>query len=171
MAAVERWFVWLDLVMVHVAVVAVAAMMLLTSADATSRYLLNRPILGAYEITEKYLMVAAIFLGLSYAYRGGALVRVTFLVERLPRAMRQIADHAAHLVTFACCLVFVVASGQQALRALADETSLTTIDIPVGPSYLLVPLGFLVMTVLMLIDLPRVRTRRAYLFSQGAPSS
>ena len=29
-------------------------------------------------------MVAAIFLGLSYAYRGGVFIRVTFLVDRLP---------------------------------------------------------------------------------------
>ena len=61
------------------------AMMLLTSGRrAVSRYLLNSPILGAYEITEKYLMVATIFLGLSYAYRGGVFIRVTFLVDRLP---------------------------------------------------------------------------------------
>ena len=60
-------------------------MMLLTSADALCRYLLNSPILGAYEITEKYLIVAMIFLGLSYAYRGGVFIRVTFLVDRMPR--------------------------------------------------------------------------------------
>ena len=58
-------------------------MMCLTSADALSRYAFNRPILGAFEITEKYLMVAAIFLGLSYGYRGGLFIRVTFLVDRL----------------------------------------------------------------------------------------
>ena len=69
------------------------AMMLLTSADALFRYLFNSPILGAYEITEKYLIVAAIFLGLSYAYRGGVFIRVTFLVDRLPRSWRTAADH------------------------------------------------------------------------------
>ncbi len=63
-------------------------MMCLTSADALSRYLLNSPIIGAYEITEKFLMVAAIFLGLSYAYRGGVFIRVTFLVDRLTGTLR-----------------------------------------------------------------------------------
>ena len=58
-------------------------MMCLTSADALSRYAFNSPILGAFEITEKYLMVAAIFMGLSYGYRGGLFIRVTFLVDRL----------------------------------------------------------------------------------------
>ena len=74
--------------LVYAAVAAAFAMMLLTSADALSRYLLNSPILGAYEITEKYLIVAMVFLGLSYAYRGGVFIRVTFLVDRLPRFAR-----------------------------------------------------------------------------------
>ena len=80
-------------------------MMCLTSADALCRYLLNSPILGAYEITEKYLMVAAIFLGLSYAYRGGVFIRVTFLVDRLPSASKQVANHVAHLLSLAFCAV------------------------------------------------------------------
>ncbi len=41
---------------------------------------------------------------------------------------------------------------------------------PVGPAYCLVPLGFLAMTVLMLIDLPRVKSGKAFLFTQDAPS-
>ena len=80
----ERWLLRGERVLVYAGVVAMLAMMCLTSADALSRYLFNRPILGAYELTEKYLMVAAIFLGLSYAYRGGMFIRVTFLVDRLP---------------------------------------------------------------------------------------
>jgi TRAP-type C4-dicarboxylate transport system permease small subunit len=154
-----------ELVLVAAGVLAAAGMMLLTSADALSRYLLNRPILGAYEITEKYLMVALIFLGLSYAYRGGVFIRVTFLVDRLPRAARLVADHLAYLVTLACCLILLWASGQQAWRALGDTTTLTTIPLPVGPSYLFVPLGFLALTVMLLADLPRVRRGRALLFT------
>ncbi len=71
-----------------VAALCAALMMLLTSADAFSRYALNSPLLGAYEITEKYLMVASIFLGLAYAYRGGAFIRVTFwsIASPAPRA-------------------------------------------------------------------------------------
>jgi TRAP-type C4-dicarboxylate transport system permease small subunit len=159
-----KWLARCELLLVYTAVVAAAAMMLLTSADALSRYLLNRPILGAYEVTEKYLMVAAVFLGLSYAYRGGAFIRVTFLVDRLPPGWKLLADHVAHLLSLACCLIFVVATGQQALRALGDTTTLTTLPVLVGPAYLFVPAGFLALTVMMLIDLPRVRQGRALLF-------
>ena len=84
MKSIGKILSFCELVLVTIAIAATAIMMLLTSADAVFRYAFNSPILGAYEITEKYLIVAAIFLGLSYAYRGGVFIRVTFLVDRLP---------------------------------------------------------------------------------------
>jgi TRAP-type C4-dicarboxylate transport system permease small subunit len=171
MRSFATWLARGETVLVAVAVAATAIMMLLTSFDAFSRYLLNRPILGAYEITEKYLMVAAIFLGLSYAYRGGAFIRVTFLVDRLPPAAKLVANLFAHLVSLAFCLVFLGATAQQALRALSDATTLSALPVPVGPAYCLVPLGFLAMAVLMLIDLPRAKSGKAFLFGQDAPTA
>ena len=78
------WLYRIEAILLGFGVFATFAMMCLTTADALSRYALNSPILGALELTEKYLMVAAIFLGLSYAYRGGLFIRVTLLVDRLP---------------------------------------------------------------------------------------
>jgi TRAP-type C4-dicarboxylate transport system permease small subunit len=160
-----------ELALVYAAVVAAFAMMLLTSADALSRYLLNRPILGAYEITEKYLIVAMVFLGLSYAYRGGVFIRVTFLIDRLPRGARLAADYVSHAISIFYSLIFLVATARQAWRALSDVTTMTSLPILLGPAYCMVPLGFLALAVLMLIDLPRVREGRALLFAQDAPES
>ncbi len=160
-----------EFVLVCSAVAATAAMMLLTSADALSRYLLNSPILGAYEITEKYLIVAAIFLGLSYAYRGGVFIRVTFLVDRLPPRWKILADHFAHALSLGYCLILVAATAQQAWLALSDTTSMSALPVLTGPAYAFVPLGFLALTVLMLIDLPRVRRGNALLFAQDAPAA
>jgi len=158
-----------ELALVYTSVVATIAIMGLTSADALSRYLFNRPITGAYEITEKYLMVAAIFLGLSYAYRGGVFIRVTFLVDRLPRPLQLSVNYAAHLVSLLFCMISLVATGQQALRGLREETTLSALPLLVGPAYCLVPLGFFALTILMLIDFTRIRSGRSYLFRQEAP--
>ena len=165
-------FLWrCELVLVSTAVLATFIMMLLTSADALSRYLLNRPIVGAYEITEKYLMVAVIFLGLSYAYRGGVFIRVTFLVDRLPGSAKLVANYFAYLISLLFCLMVVVATAQQAWRGLKDDTTLSALPILVGPAYCLVPLGFFALTVLMLIDLPRVRSGQSFLFKEEAPTA
>jgi TRAP-type C4-dicarboxylate transport system permease small subunit len=160
-----------ELVLVYLAVAAAAAMMLLTSADALARYLLNSPILGAYEITEKYLIVAMIFLGLSYAYRGGVFIRVTFLIDRMPRNWKIAADHLSHALSVGYALIFLVATARQAWRALSDATTMSVLPVLIGPAYCMVPIGFLALTILMLIDLPRVRQGQALLFGQEGPET
>lgn len=165
-----KWLHRCELALLYLGVLANFAMMCLTSADALSRYLFNSPILGALEITEKYLMVASIFLALSYAYRGGLFIRVTFLVDRLSGNVRLAADYFAHLTTLAFCVFMVLATGQQALRGLSDDTELSTLPIRVGPAYSFVLIGFLSLTVILLVDLTRVRSGQSMLLSQEAPS-
>lgn len=169
--AVEKALAGCELVLVLLAVISTFALMILTSADAASRYLLNSPITGAYEISEKYLMVAAIFLGLSYAYRGGVFIRVTFLVDMLPPSAKLVCNYAAQILSLIFCVILFVAPLQEAIRAMGDDTTLSTVPIPVGPAYFLVPIGFFAMGLLMLIDLPRVRSGQSYLLRDGAPTS
>jgi len=171
MSILEKWLHRCELALLYVGVLATFAMMCLTSADALSRYLLNRPILGAMEITEKYLMVAAIFLGLSYGYRGGLFIRVTFLVDRLSGTARLAADYVAYFSSLLFCAFMLLATGIQAYRGLFDETELSTLPIRVGPAYGLVAIGFLALTVLMLTDLPRVHRRQSLLLTQEAPTA
>ena len=160
-----------ELVLLYIGVLATFGMMCLTSADALSRYALNRPILGALEITEKYLMVAAIFMGLSYGYRGGLFIRVTFLVDRLTGTARIAADYFAFLVSLLFCLVILWATAVQGWRGLHEDTELSTLPILVGPAYCFVPIGFLALVLLMIADLPRVRRRQALLFTQESPTA
>lgn len=160
-----------EAVFVYIAVIAITIMMLLTSADAIGRYVFNAPIMGAYELTEKYLMVAAMFLGMSYAFRSGIFIRVNLLVDHLPPSARMIADHVSHIITIAYCVFILYASGEQALRSLSDDTTLSTLPLPLAPAYCLVPLGFLALAVAMIIDLPRVRKGNSLLFNEEAPTS
>ena len=116
-------------------------------------------------------MVAAIFMGLSYGYRGGLFIRVTFLVDRLSGSARIAADYFAFLVSLLFCAVILWATGVQAWRGLHEDTELSTLPILVGPAYCFVPLGFLALTILMIADLPRVRQRQALLFTQDSPAA
>src|SRR5437660_3521142 len=167
----EKWLARGERLLVLTGAFATFAMMCLTSADAISRYLLNSPIVGAYEITEKYLMVAAVFLGLSFAYRGGGFIRVTFLVDRLNGRVRLVADYLAHAVSFGFCLIFTIATAQQAIRALSDDTTLSALPFLVGPAYWFVPLGFLALTLLVLRDLARVESGKSFLLVKDEPTA
>lgn len=160
----------LEQALISIAIAATGLMMLLTSADALMRYTINRPIVGAYEITEKYLMVAAIFMGFTYAYRGGAFIRVTFLVDMLPGPLKTLANYFAYLVSLACCVVFMVSTGIQAGREFGEATTLATLPIYAGPAQAFVPVAFAALLVLMLLDLTKVGSGEALLFTQDTPS-
>ncbi len=157
-------------VLTYVAVFSTFVMMLLTTADAAGRYLLNRPITGAYEITTNYLMVAAIFLAMTYAYRGGAHIRVTFLADRLPRLVKLVVNHLVQFFSMLYCAALVYATLKQALRTIATGTTLSSIEIPQGPAYLLVPLGLFLVSLTMLVDLGKVRKGKSPLFQEESPT-
>jgi TRAP-type C4-dicarboxylate transport system permease small subunit len=150
-----------------VAAVATFSMMLITTADASGRYLFNRPILAAYELTTNYLMIAAVFLALPYAYRQGANIRVTFLVERLGPRARLAVNHVVQIVSMLYCAVLVFATFQQARHILSTGTTFVTLDLPLWPAHLVVCLGLLLTALMMLLDLFEVRKGRSSLFRDG----
>jgi TRAP-type C4-dicarboxylate transport system permease small subunit len=160
-----RWLEAGERLLTLVAALATFVMMLLTTADAGGRYLLNRPILAAYELTTNYLMVVVVFLAMPYAYRQGANIRVTFLVDRLGPAVRQVVNHAVQVVSIVYCAALVYATGQQARHVLGTGTTFATLDLPLWPAHLVVCVGLLVTSLLMLIDLGRVRAGRSSLFT------
>ena len=160
----RRWLDRCERVLTLVAAVATFAMMLLTTADAGGRYLFNRPILAAYELTTNYLMIAAVFLAMPYAYRQGANIRVTFLVERFGRRARLLVDHLVQIVSILYCAALVFATFQQARHVLRTRTTFVTLDLPMWPAHLLVAIGLFVTTLMMLVDLPDVRRGRSSLF-------
>ena len=84
----EKIMIRCEKILTYIAVLSIFVMMLLTSADAIGRYLFNSPIAGAYEVTEKYLMLIAVYLGASFTYREGSNIRIGLVIDRLPRQVR-----------------------------------------------------------------------------------
>jgi TRAP-type C4-dicarboxylate transport system permease small subunit len=83
--------------------------------------------------TTNYLMVAVIFLAMPYAYRQGANIRVTFLVDRLGRTPRLVVNHAVQVTSILYCAALVFATFQQARHVLTTNTTFATLDLPCGP--------------------------------------
>jgi TRAP-type C4-dicarboxylate transport system permease small subunit len=163
----QRWLDGCERILTLVAAVATFCMMVLTTADAGGRYLFNRPLLAAYELTTNYLMIAAVFLAMPYAYRQGANIRVTFLVDRLGRRARLAVNHIVQLVSIVYCAMLVFATFQQARHVFSTKTTFVTLDLPLWPAHLLVCIGLFLTTLMMLIDLGEVRKGRSSLFREG----
>jgi TRAP-type C4-dicarboxylate transport system permease small subunit len=99
-----------------------------------------------------------------YAYRQGANIRVTFLVDRLRGRTRLAVDHLVQVVSILYCAALVVATWRQTRHVLATNTTLVTIDLPLWPAHLVVFLGLLLTTLLLVVDLGAVRRGASSLF-------
>jgi TRAP-type C4-dicarboxylate transport system permease small subunit len=158
--------------MLYVSTMSTFVLMLLTTADAGGRYLFNRPITGAYEITTNYLMIAAIFMALSFGYREGAYIRVTFLADRLPGKVKLAVNYLVQTVSMLYGVLLIIATYQQALRVISDHTTLSSLDfIPLGPAYVIVPVGLFFMSLAMLLDIGKVREGKSPLFREESPTA
>jgi TRAP-type C4-dicarboxylate transport system permease small subunit len=146
----------LEKFLLYVATAGVFAIMCLVTGDATSRYLLSRGIFGVYEITEQFLMVISVFLALSYTYRRGAFIRVTFLVDRLPPRMKAALNGFVHLFSILLSFVFLWASINKTARMLVNGANIEVWSLPLWPAYLVVSVGFFLLTLTMILDIPKV---------------
>ena len=125
-----------------------------------------------YEITTNYLMIAAVFLAVCYGYRAGAYIRVSFLADHLPRKVRLYVNYFVQGVSMLYGVLLIVATYQQALRVIPDQTTLSSLDfIPLGPAYMIVPVGLFFMSLMMLLDIRKVRKGESSLFSEESPTA
>ncbi len=74
-----------------VAVIALAALMAVTVLDVTGRYLFNKPLFGAVEISE-FLLVFLSFGALALAELRDKHITVDFFVIMLPPRVRAVLD-------------------------------------------------------------------------------
>lgn len=158
--ATERVFTFL-------AMSSVFLMICLTAADAMGRYFLNRPISGAFEITENYLMIFAIFFALAHAYHEGANIRITFFVSRLSPQVKLVLNYFVQIFSILFILFLFVSATRMNLGRLKDIVELTkTFRIPVWPAYLIISIGLLFLSFLVFLDLWQIKKGESGLFKE-----
>ena len=160
-----------EAVLTYAAVISTFVIMCLTTADAVGRYFFSRPITGAFEITTNYLMVAAVFLSLGYSYRKGIFIRVTLLSDHMPKQGKLVVNYFVQLVSILYSIILIVATIKQAFYTINTRANLGAINFPLGPAQLIIPVGLFFMSLLMLLDLRRVRTGESSLFKKESPST
>ena len=129
-----------------------AVMMFLTGTDVTLRYIFNRPIAGAYELTE-LMMVILVFWCLSYTQLEKGHVAIDLVFSRLPKRVQVITDVIVYCLCLGLFTLLVWQSVVQAKSKLASGLVTGTLTIPVWPFYLVVAFGCLIMWLLLLIEL------------------
>jgi len=135
-----------------VGLASIAAMMFLTSVDVALRYFFNRPMKGAFEISE-LLMVIVVFLGMAYTQSVKAHVSVDIFASRLPVKSQLIVDiiTTALSLSFFCLVVWRSALHAVYVWQSGEYTDL--LQIPMAPFKFLVPFGIGLFCIELIADL------------------
>lgn len=134
-----------------VGVGVLALMMLLTASDVTLRYVFNRPIVGAFDLTE-YMMPIVVAFGLAYCAVMKGHVRVDLVVARFPQRAQAIIDSITgllglglfSLITWQCCVYIKVLFDSKLASAV--------LLIPAFPFVGVVAFGSALLTLVLLAD-------------------
>jgi len=107
-------------------------MMVLTFFDVVGRYLLNRPIRGAFEITELGLVVL-IFAGLPLVSHADEHVTMDFIDRILPEGARRAWIRAMHAICAAIMFFLAWQVWIKANRIAGYGDTTDVLLIPIGP--------------------------------------
>lgn len=128
--------------------IALLVMCLVIPLGVFARYVLG---FGAQwpEPIAILMMVLFTFFGAAAAYRAGAHIAVQMLTDRLPEPLRHACAGLVHLAMLAAS-GFVVVWGLQLVQGTMGQTISELPWLPVGITYLSLPLGSLVTLVFVL---------------------
>lgn len=136
-----------------VGVVALAAMVLLITAQVVSRRVLSVPLVIADEVSG-YLLVILTFMGLGYALLNGDHIQVTLLTDRLGARTRARLRVAWCLIAVPYLALLVVRTAVLAWDSFRNQTfSVSATNVLLWPIQAFVPLGFAVLLLQLLAEL------------------
>ena len=129
-----------------------AVMMFLTSADVILRYVFNRPISGAYEITE-WMLGALVAFGLAYTAAHKEHIRIDFVSSRFSPGVQVFLNIIAALLGIGIFSLITWRSIMYAesLRAGGDITPV--LHIPLYPAVWVVVVGGTLFCLVFMVDL------------------
>ncbi len=132
--------------------VALFSMMAITVIDVIGRYLFNKPVLGAFELTE-FLVLILIFSFLAYTEAQKRHICVEIISDLLPRRVQFVCSVINYTI---CLLVFALITYMSVDKALelmqTGETS-PNLVIPNYPFVFFITLGSFVMCIEYVKDL------------------
>lgn len=134
----------------------IAVIMLMTTADVVKRFLTGSSIPGTTEFSEVFL-VGAVYLGLAFAMRVGAHVGVDIVIMRLPARVATIVQVLGLGISILILAWMTYETVGSALHSIAvNEFRYGTVQVPIWPAKVMVPIGLAALMLECLVVLGRV---------------
>lgn len=146
--AIDRWVMW-------IAGLALMLMMVHISVDVVANLILGSPVPLTNATVTHYYMISVAYLPLMAGELRGAHISVDLVVNMMPATVRRYLDH---LMQFVCMVVYGslgVQAWQLAMEKLERDAFMMeqTSRVSTWPSYWIIPLGFALITLLLLMRL------------------
>lgn len=139
-----------------------AAMMFLTVLDVALRYIFNRSLSGGYELVE-YMMAVLVPFGIVYCAHRREHISVDLIVERFPKRVQAILNLSTGTILNLFFLLVAWQSVEYVWEIYRQRLASAVLDIPAYPFVAAVSLGFLALSLELLVDfldsLSRLRAR------------
>ena len=135
-----------------VGAVFLAAMMFLTVTDVSLRYFFNRPLMGAFELTQ-FMMVILVSFGIAYCALLKGHVSVDLVVSRLRPRARAIIGSITYFMSLG---IFSLVTWQSVLQANTQTASGQTsaiLYIPIFPFVWVLAFGSGLLCLVLLVNL------------------
>jgi len=149
----SRWLLGVDRAWAMLANLCQFAIMLIVVIDVLCRYVLNSPVVWAYDVISRYLMVAVFFFALSWTHAHDEHVRVLFFRQKAPARACMAMDLIG---TVAALIVFVLifhlgldrfwkdwSSGAVSVGAYLWPNWIASICVPLGSGLMIVRLAMM----------------------------
>ncbi len=107
------------------------SLMMVTGIDVIGRYLLNKPLTGAFELTE-LLLGALVFASLPLVSRAGGHVDVDLLVNSIPGRVRHVLNVLVGVLCATVLLFFAWRLWVLGVRQFADGAHSESLGVPFG---------------------------------------
>jgi TRAP-type C4-dicarboxylate transport system permease small subunit len=144
----------IDRFFIYVGIICLFVIMVIVGIDGLLRQFFNAPIVGAYELIEKYLMVAMIFPAISYTWAKKGHIGVTLIYKKMPVALQNIS-HIITIILGLFIMGIIGYTGYETTYTAFAGNHLTSglIRWPLWVSYVWMPIGSLIFCLRLLIEL------------------
>lgn len=137
-------------------------MMCLTIADVAGRYIFNKPVLGAFELTE-FMVLVLIFSFLAYTQAHKSHVSVDLFMMFFPRKLKAYIEIFNHLACLAIMILITWMGYAKALEMMETGESSPNLALPSYPFVFFLVIGCAVMCVEFIKDIIMIlKTKKRY---------
>lgn len=154
----ERFTLVINRFLTYVGSIGLALLMFLTVADVFGRYLLNRPVPGAFELTEMS-MVFIVFLALGLAQHHREHIALDLAYNYFPMGLRKATDRLVDLINLAVVVATTWQLYQYLLRMIDGNYTTAVLQLPIYPFVIVALAGTAAYVLAIVCDFGRSITK------------